>query len=112
MAGYAARYLEQHGSAADLYSFPFVNPIDTTALAALASRYDRIATIEEHQANGGFGSAVLERLHDLLSAGALAQLPRVTRIAIPNTFISTAGTQDFLREKMHLQLDGWAATLS
>ncbi|MEC5163427.1 MULTISPECIES: transketolase family protein [unclassified Janthinobacterium] len=107
MVGYASRYLEQHRVAADLYSFPFVNPIDTAQLAALARRYHQVATLEEHQANGGFGSAVLERLHDLLSDGALARLPAVKRIAIPNTFTSVAGTQDYLREKMRLRLDGW-----
>lgn len=109
MVGYAARHLEQRAAKIDLYSFPFVNPIDTAQLAALAARYSDIATLEEHQANGGFGSAVLERLHDLLSDGALARLPAVRRIAIPNAFISSAGSQDYLREKMGLQLDGWPA---
>jgi transketolase len=112
MVGYAARYLEQHAPHIDLYSFPFVNPIDTPQLAALAARYTQIATLEEHQANGGFGSAVLERLHDLLSDGALAQLPAVKRIAIPNAFISSAGSQDYLHETMGLQLNGWHAALS
>lgn len=112
MVGYAARYIEQHQLAADLYSFPFVNPIDLAQLAALAQRYTHVATLEEHQANGGFGSAVLERLHDLLSDGALARLPAVKRIAIPNTFISSAGTQDYLRAQMNLQLDGWPAARS
>lgn len=109
MVGYAARYLAQHGARVDLYSFPFINPIDTAQLAVLAGRYTDIATLEEHQANGGFGSAVLERLHDLLSAGTLTRLPAIRRIAIPNAFVSSAGSQDFLREKMGLQLDGWPA---
>jgi transketolase len=109
MVGYASRYIEQHGLAADLYSFPFVNPIDTEQLAALAARYSQIATLEEHQANGGFGSAILERLHDLLSEGRLSALPAVKRIAIPNAFISSAGTQDYLREQMSLTLRDWPA---
>lgn len=107
MVGYAARELAQRAARVDLYSFPFVNPIDTAQLAALAARYSDIATLEEHQANAGFGSAVLERLHDLLSEGALARLPAVRRIAIPNAFISSAGSQDFLRDRMGLRLDGW-----
>jgi transketolase len=108
MVGHAARYLEARQLPIDLYSFPFVNPIDAAQLAALAARYRQVATLEEHQANGGFGSAVLERLHDLLSAGQLAALPAVQRIAIPNAFVSSAGSQDFLRERMHLTLDNWA----
>lgn len=111
MVGYAARFLEQRGLPIDLFSFPFVNPIDGAQLAGLAARYAGIATLEEHQANGGFGSAILERLHDLLSDGAIATLPAVKRIAIPNVFIGTAGTQDFLRQKMHLTLDDWVAAL-
>jgi len=107
MVGYAARYIADKGVDVDLYSFPFVNPIDTTQLAALAARYRQVATLEEHQANGGFGSAILERLHDLLGEGKLAALPAVTRLAIPNAFISSAGSQDYLRAAMHLQLDGW-----
>jgi transketolase len=109
MVGYAQRYITQHALAADLYSFPFVNPIDAAQLAALARRYARVATLEEHQANGGFGSAVLERLHDLLSAGTLSALPALQRIAIPNAFISVAGSQDYLREKMQLQLNSFLA---
>lgn len=105
MVGYAARYLAQHAPHVDLYSFPFVNPIDSTQLATLAQRYARVVTLEEHQANGGFGSAVLERLHDLLSEGRLAALPAIRRVAIPNAFISTAGSQDYLRQTMGLTLD-------
>jgi transketolase len=112
MVGYAARHIEQHALQADLYSFPFVNPIDAAQLAALARRYTQVATLEEHQANCGFGSAVLERLHDLLSEGVLTKLPAIKRIAIPNAFISSAGSQDFLREKMGLKLDGWPTNLS
>lgn len=107
MVGYASAYLERHAIAADLYSFPFVNPIDLDQLAELARRYRHVTTLEEHQANGGFGSAILERLHDLLSARVLTQLPEIKRIAIPNAFISSAGSQDFLRQKMQLSLDGY-----
>lgn len=107
MVGYAARYLDEHQSQADLYSFPFINPVNTEQLTTLASQYLKIATLEEHQANGGLGSTILECLHDLLSAGTLNQLPTVQRIAIPNTFVNFAGTQEYLRKKMNLQLDDW-----
>lgn len=105
MVGYAHRFIKEHNLAVDLYSFPFVNPIDTAQLAELASHYLHVTTLEEHQANGGFGSAILERFHDLLSSRKLNRLPEITRIAIPNTFINVAGSQDFLREKMGLNLN-------
>jgi transketolase len=104
MVGYAHRYITENRLPVDLYSFPFVNPIDTEQLAGIANRYQRITTLEEHQANGGFGSAILERLHDLLSARELKLLPEIERIAIPNAFVSVAGSQDNLREKMGLVL--------
>lgn len=114
MVGYAARFLAErapHLPPVDLYSVPFVNPIDTAHLAAVAQRYRHVATLEEHQANGGMGSAILERLHDLLDDGTLQQLPAVKRIAIPNAFISVAGSQDFLRDKMGLTLDSWVTCI-
>ncbi|NGZ83104.1 transketolase family protein [Duganella aceris] len=106
MVGAAARQIEREQLDYDLYSFPFVNPIDAAALALLATRYAHLVTLEEHQANGGFGSAILEQLHDLLYEGRLAALPAIRRIAIPNRFVSVAGSQDYLRQHMGLTLPG------
>ncbi|MYM70402.1 transketolase [Pseudoduganella sp. FT55W] len=104
MVGAAARQIEQQQLDCDLYSFPFVSPIDAEQLRTIAAAYPRLTTLEEHQANGGFGSAILEGLHDLHSAGKLDKLPTVRRIAIPNTFVSVAGSQDYLRQAMGLTL--------
>jgi transketolase len=41
----------------------------------------------------------------------LQQLPAIKRIAIPNAFISVAGSQDFLRDKMGLTLDSWVTCI-
>lgn len=81
-----------------LVSVPFIKPLDMEALAQLTKQYNRIITIEEHQRSGGFGSAILEGLHDLYEQTLITKIPVVKRIAIPDRFIGVAGTQNYLRE--------------
>ena len=89
---------------ADIYSLVFVKPIDREALVRLAATYSDITVIEEHQLSGGAGSAVVEALSDLYAAGTLPQMPRVHRVAIPDAFCHTAGSQQYLRHLMGLTL--------
>ena len=81
-----------------LVSVPFIKPLDMAGLAQLAGQYDRIITIEEHQRSAGFGSAILEGLHDLHEQELISKIPVVKRVAIPDRFIGVAGTQSYLRE--------------
>lgn len=87
-----------------LVSVPFIKPLDLAALAQIAEQYTRIITIEEHQRSGGFGSAILEGLHDLYEKLLINKIPLVRRVAIPDTFIGVAGTQDYLRGLSGLSL--------
>ena len=87
-----------------LVSVPFIKPLDMNALAQLAGQYDRIITIEEHQRSAGFGSAILEGLHDLHEQGYVTNIPVVKRVAIPDRFIGVAGTQQYLREMAGLTI--------
>lgn len=89
---------------ADLYSLPFVKPLDRSRLADLAVRYGMLTVIEEHQLSGGAGSAVVEVLSDLYADGTLAAMPRVRRVAIPDTFCHVGGTQQYLRQLNGLRL--------
>lgn len=41
---------------------PTIKPLDTESILAVAGRAGRVVTLEEHQAAGGFGSAVAELL--------------------------------------------------
>jgi transketolase len=66
--------------------------------------YPDIVTVEEHQSNGGFGSSVVEAINDLYATRQLSTMPRVRRIAIPNTFIGTSGSQEYLRMQAGLSL--------
>jgi transketolase len=105
MVGYAYRYIKDNSLDADLFSFPFVSPIDFERVKTIASSYLHIITLEEHQLNCGFGSAILEAINNLISSGGLSSFPKVSRLGIDNKFVGSAGTQDFLREQAGLNLD-------
>lgn len=94
---YTTDFVMETKIGASVYSFPFVKPIDKVALKTLLIKYKKIITIEEHQANGGFGSAILEYINDLLEEKEIHKAPAVKRIAIKDKFYSIAGSQQFLR---------------
>lgn len=98
--------LELHECGKDwaLFSAPFVGGYDKQLMISIAHRFERIVTIEEHQLNGGFGSSILESFGDLYAKGDLARMPKITRVAVPNTFIGTSGTQEYLRQMAGLTL--------
>jgi transketolase len=87
-----------------LWSAPFVGGYDRALMIELARRFTRIITVEEHQLNGGFGASIVEALSDLYADGQLDTMPRINRIAVPNIFIGTSGTQDYLRQAAGLTL--------
>lgn len=106
MLKYAVDFVREHQIRSSVYSFPFVKPIDRAFLQRLFKKYPSIITIEEHQANGGFGSALLEALNDMVVSGELAkqEAPLIRRIAIGDRFYSSAGTQEYLRSIAGLTL--------
>lgn len=91
--------IEERNLPFDLYSLPFVKPINIEHLTNIMNSYsDGIITIEEHQKSCGVGSAVLELANDLYTDGKLTMCPRIKRIAIPDEFANIVGTQVYLRE--------------
>lgn len=58
----AARALEEEGVQSTVLHIPSVKPLDEAAVIFAARHAGRVITIEEHQAAGGFGSAVAEFL--------------------------------------------------
>src|SRR3989344_2317460 len=58
----AARDLEKKGIKVKVMNLATIKPIDTEAIVALAKETKAIVTVEEHQVNGGMGSAVAEVL--------------------------------------------------
>ena len=106
MLKYAVDFVEDNNINASIYSFPFIKPIDRESIVELFNKYTSIITIEEHQANGGFGSAILEMLNDLSCEGLLKieRIPLIRRIAIEDKFYSIAGSQEYLRSIAGIEL--------
>lgn len=98
MLKYVSDFISENEINASIYSFPFVKPIDHAKLLSILMLHKRIITIEEHQSNCGFGSAILEITNDLIEEGRLLTPPEIKRIAIPDKFFSVAGSQGYLRK--------------
>lgn len=88
----------------ELWSFPVISPMQTDWINADLLKFSEIITVEEHQLNSGFGSAILEVLSDAYHSGKLPSFPKVRRIGIPNEFIGHSGSQEFLRKEAGLFL--------
>jgi transketolase len=104
MLKYVTDFVEQHNIKASVYSFPFIKPINKDTLVEILKPYKKIITIEEHQAQAGFGSAILEAINDLIEEERLIKAPLIKRIAIQDKFYSVAGTQEFLQKQAGLKL--------
>jgi 1-deoxy-D-xylulose-5-phosphate synthase len=88
----AAQRLAERGVEAQVIDARFVKPLDRETLILSARRCGRIVTVEDHVAQGGFGSAVLE----LLSTEPAA--PRVLVLGIGDHFVEHGDVQGQWRE--------------
>lgn len=89
----------------DLYSVPFVKPMNVDLLKQIVmSHSGGLITIEEHQKSCGMGSAVVEIVNDLYATEQIPAYPIIKRIAIPDEFADVVGTQQYLREYEKLNL--------
>lgn len=104
MLDYAKQYIIENQKNYDLYSCPFIKPMDTDALVHIANRYKEIITMEEHQLSAGFGSAVLEQINDAYQQGKIAIYPKIIRKGINDVFLSISGTQKYLWTEAGLTL--------
>ncbi len=96
----AARQLREEGIQVTVVNPRFIKPLDSRLLCGLAQKIGKVVTIEEHVLAGGFGSAVIETLHER----ALSDV-EVLRIGIPDQFLGH-GSQSVLREKCGLDCRG------
>ena len=97
----AADRLAAEGIACRVLSMHTIKPLDREALLAAARETGGIVTVEEHTVEGGLGSAVAE---SCLEAGVP---PRVFhRVGLRAGFSSIVGSQDYLRARYGLNVDG------
>ena len=68
-----------------VWSAPWIKPLDTAQLSALASRSRAFVTLEEHSVAGGLGAAVLESISET------CPLP-LLRIGVGERFSETCGS--------------------
>ena len=95
----ARKQIENGNLSYNLYSMPFVKPVNKNQLKEIVNNHSNgIITIEEHQKSCGMGSAIVEILNDLFVEGEISEYPKVKRIAIPDEFANVVGTQLYLRE--------------
>lgn len=87
---------------ADVYTLPFVKPINQEQIAKIANSYETITVIEEHQKSSGVGSAVVEQISDLFYSGNVTKYPKVHRVAIDDYFQDVSGSQMYLRKRAGL----------
>jgi len=80
----AAERLGERGVSAAVIDARFAKPLDAALLGEAARRCGRVVTIEDHAAQGGLGSAVLELLAEI------APDARVRVLGIPDTFVEHA----------------------
>jgi transketolase len=104
MLKYVVDFILQNNISASIYSFPFIKPINKEILFEIVQMHKKIITVEEHQSQCGFGSAILETINDLIEENKLENCPLIKRIAIPDKFFSVAGSQEFLRKLAGLEL--------
>jgi transketolase len=88
-----AERLALHGISAQVVSFHTVKPLDKEFLWDAFSRFDIVATVEEHSILGGLGGAVAEWFSDHSPLKA-----RLCRIGTADTFLHEAGEQEHARE--------------
>jgi len=99
----AADRLASQGISCRVVSMHTVKPLDVDAIRGAVVETEAIVTIEEHGLNAGFGSAIAEVCMDL------GYRPRTfLRIGLPNRFVSTVGTQDYLRNEYGLDANSIA----
>ena len=96
----AAEKLRAEGISIRLLSMHTISPIDRGAIVSAAEETGNIITVEEHNLNGGLGSAVAEALIDAGMGGV-----KFKRIGLPNVNVDYVGSKATLRDLYGLSAD-------
>jgi transketolase len=87
----AALILEKEGIGVTVVNMPQVKPLDTAFLLRLVKDVRAIVTVEEHQINGGLGSAVAEYLSEHHPI-------RIGRVGVKDRFGQSGKVQELYEE--------------
>jgi 1-deoxy-D-xylulose-5-phosphate synthase len=100
-ASQAANILAQQGIEAEIINMRFIKPLDEQMLFEIATKFDKIVTLEENSLIGGFGSGVIEFYNDHhVKADVL-------RIGLPDEFVEH-GAQKELHQMLGIDPEGIA----
>ncbi|HEX2868862.1 MAG TPA: 1-deoxy-D-xylulose-5-phosphate synthase [Ignavibacteriales bacterium] len=95
----AQKMLAQEGIRCEVVNMRFIKPLDGEMLDLVASRHNKIITLEENSVAGGFGSAVAEYFIDKNYKND------ILRIALPDKFVEH-GTQAELHRMLEMDSEG------
>ncbi len=95
----AVKLLREENISAELINMRFIKPLDTEMLDYVASKFDKIVTLEENSIVGGFGSGVLEYFADK------GYENKILRIGLPDDYVEH-GTQKELHALLKIDPQG------
>ena len=93
----ACAALEKKGFSPAVYTFPTIKPVDRNLIETVVQNFELIATCEEHNVLGGFGSSVAEVVSELNGNRA-----KIVRFGVCDSFTSKAGPQKTLRRSFKI----------
>jgi len=102
---YALEFVKRNALSINLFSVPFIKPLNNTCLKEFVIKFSNIIILEEHQKSCGVSSAIVEVINDLYAEGEVPIYPKIKRIAINDCFYSVSGSQEYIRERAGLVLD-------
>ena len=94
----AVELLSHNGIEPTVYTFPTVKPVDAQTVLECAREHGLIVTCEEHNVQGGLGTAVAEVLAERQGKA------RLLRIGMEDAYCAVVGSQDHLRK--HYGMNG------
>ncbi|MBR9691994.1 transketolase [Candidatus Woesearchaeota archaeon] len=94
----ASKLLKEKGVSAQVVSFHTVKPLNKDFLKKTFSKFKIVATLEEHNLKGGFGSAVAEWLID----EEKDYNSKLVRFGVKDMFFTIIGKQPFARKYFNI----------
>lgn len=82
----------------NLYSVPVIKPLDMESLARICNQSELLITVEEHQLNGGFGSAIIESIIELKNKNLIEKIPTLFRLGIDDQILLDYTTDIFSKK--------------